>query len=396
MPLALTGSSLQAWLTDAGVDLAAIGAMSLLGLPYLYKFLWAPVLDRALPATRSRRRGWMLLTQGALVCLLWGLAELEPTQDLGAIISLVAILAVFSATQDIAVDAYRAEALLPADRGFGAGISVAAYRLAMIASGAGLLIVADAFGFATGFRTLAVLMILLMLATWWAPEPRMPTAAPIAPETDTDGRPQRESLAGTFRAALRDLLARPDLARLALFVVLYKLGDAYAGSLSLSFFLRGQGFSLTEIGATYKALGISASLLGGIAGGWWMQRLGLYRALLLFGVLQAVTNTGFLLLALFDRSLAGMIAVVTLENLSGGMGTSALVALLMALCSRAYTATHFAMLSALASTGRVLIGPLAGVSAAQGWPQFFAVSIALALPGLALLPGLRASLSRLD
>lgn len=383
LPLALTGSTLQAWLTQAGIDLAAIGAMSLLGLPYLYKFLWAPVLDRALPAARARRRGWLLLTQGALACLLWMLAGFDPGRDLTAIVTLVAVLAVVSATQDIAVDAYRAESLPPADRGFGAGLSVAAYRLAMIVSGAGLLVVADTFGFATGFRALAVLMIALMLGTWWAPEPDAPTVT-------------SNSLAGTFRAALRDLLARPDLARLALFVVLYKLGDAFAGALSLSFFLRGQGFSLTEIGATYKALGIAASLLGGLAGGLWMRRLGLFRALLLFGTLQAATNLGFLLLALGERSLTGMIVVVTLENLSGGMGTSALVALLMAMCSREFTATHFAILSALASTGRVLIGPLAGVTAAQGWPQFFAISILLALPGLALLPALRSTLTRLD
>jgi PAT family beta-lactamase induction signal transducer AmpG len=383
LPLALTGSSLQAWLTAAGIDLAAIGAMSLLGLPYLYKFLWAPLLDRALPATHARRRGWLLLTQGLLACLLWTLAGLEPGQDLGLIVTLVALLAIVSATQDIAVDAYRAEHLTPADRGLGAGISVTAYRLAMITSGAGLLIVADTFGFATGFRGLALLVLVLMLGTWWAPEPR----APALPSG---------TLAGTFRAALRALLARPEVARLALFVVLYKLGDAFAGALSLSFFLRGQGFSLTEIGAIYKAIGIAASLAGGVAGGLWMQRLGLYRSLLLFGALQAMTNAGFLLLALGERSLAGMIAVVTLENLAGGMGTSALVALLMAMCSREFTATHFAVLSALASTGRVLIGPLAGVAAAQGWPPFFAMSMLLAVPALVLLPRVRGAFARLD
>lgn len=383
LPLALTGSTLQAWFTQAGVDLKTIGAMSLIGLPYLYKFLWAPLLDRYVPVRGGRRRGWLFVTQAILAAILLALAELSPARDLTMIVVLVATLALMSATQDIVVDAYRAEVLPPEERGLGAGLSIAGYRLAMIVSGAGVLLLADARGFEDSLRALAVLMAASWGVTWWASEP------PEAPGTAS-------SLRADLLASLGHLLRRPAFPALAALVVAYKLGDAFAGSLSMTFFLRGQGFSLTEIGATYKALGIAATLLGGIAGGLWMKRLGLYRALLWFGLLQAITNLGFWLLAVSGKSLAGMIVVVALENLSGGMGTSALVALLISLCDRQFTATHFALLSALASMPRVLIGPFAGVAAEWGWPTFFAGSLLLALPGLLLVAALGRPLRALD
>jgi PAT family beta-lactamase induction signal transducer AmpG len=195
---------------------------------------------------------------------------------------------------------------------------------------------------------------------------------------------------------MRVLYGMPGLWGLLALVLLYKLGDAFAGSLTMTFFLRGQGFTLTEIGATYKALGMVASIVGGVAGGLWMRNLGLFRALCWFGVLQAVTNLGFLFLALSGKSLAGMIVVVALENLSGGMGTSALVAMLIGMCVRQFTATHFALLSALASMPRVLIGPAAGHIAELSWSVFFLWSVVLALPGLALLPWLRRHIAGIE
>lgn len=372
LPLALTGSTLQAWLTTAGVDLQTLGALSLVGLPYLYKFLWAPLLDRYGLGALGRRRGWLVLTQLLLAGLLFGLSGADPARNLEFIVWLVVLLALVSATQDIVVDAWRAEILSPADRGLGSGLSVAGYRVAMIVSGAGALLVADRVGFGPAFMLLAGLMAALALCSLVAPEPARDAAPPTELWTD-------------FRAALAGLLARPGIVWLAAFIALYKLGDAFAGSLSMSFFLRGQGFSLTEIGTTYKLLGMVASILGGICGGLWMPRLGLYRALLWFGVLQAVTNIGFLLLAMGGKSWLGMVVVVALENFSGGMGTSVLVALMVGLCAREFTATHFALLSALASLSRVLIGPLAGDIAVVGWVEFFAASLVLAIPGLLLL-----------
>ncbi|MGH8595249.1 MAG: muropeptide MFS transporter AmpG, partial [Gammaproteobacteria bacterium] len=204
------------------------------------------------------------------------------------------------------------------------------------------------------------------------------------------------TLEEAFAAQLRTLLSTPSIGSLLALIVVYKLGDAFAGSLSMTFFLRGQGFSLTEIGAIYKALGLGASIFGGIVGGYWMSRLGLYRALLWFGVLQAITNLGFLALAVAGKSMIGLVLVVGLENLAGGMGTSVLLALMMALCVRRYTATHFALLSAIASIGRVVIGPIAGQVAATGWVPYFAWSALLAVPGLILVVMLRRRLLEID
>ncbi len=383
LPLALTGSTLQAWLTTAGIDLKTIGALSLVGLPYLYKFLWAPLLDRSEMGSCGRRRGWLLLTQLLLAGLFWCLAAFAPATQLSLVISVVVMIALVSATQDIAVDAYRAEVLTTADRGLGAGLSVAGYRLAMIVAGAGVLLLADTLGFALSFRCLGALMVGLMVCTWLAPEPPRVNAT-------------THSLMADLFAAWSSLVRIRGIAGVALLIVLYKLGDAFAGSLTMSFFLRGQAFTLSEIGTVYKALGLVASIIGGIAGGLWMHRLGLYRALLWFGLLQAITNLGFLWLALSGKSLPGMMLVVTLENLSGGMGTSALVALLISLCVRQHTATHFAMLSALASMARVLVGPWVGSIAEHSWSGFFAWSVALSLPGLALLVVLRARIVALE
>ncbi len=384
LPLALTDSTLQAWLTVAGVDVAAIGALSLAGMPYLFKFLWAPLLDRyAVPGT-GRRRGWLLLSQGLLVMVIGVFGGLDPARDLPLVAAFALLLAAVSATQDIVIDAYRADVLAPRERGLGAGLSVGGYRLAMIASGAGALWLADALGFAASYAAMAGLMALGVAGSLVGPEP------PPVPVRD-------RGLSAAFAAPLQILLTRPGITIWLVLIVLYKLGDAYAGRLTMTFFIRAQGFSLTEIGAVYKALGIGASLFGGLVGGALMYRLGLYRALWWFAILQAVTNLGFLILAWTGKSLLGMVIVVGLENLSGGMGTSALLALIMGLCDVRYTATHFALLSAVASLARVLTGPAAGQTVeAIGWAGYFASSFLLALPVLVALAAMRGRIDELD
>ncbi len=383
LPLALTGSTLQAWLTTAGLDLKTIGAMSLVGLPYLYKFVWAPLLDRTAPLPYGRRRAWLVLTQLLLAALLLVMSYLQPARELSWLLWAAALLAFISATQDIAVDAYRAEILTPTRRGLGAGCATTGYRVAMIISGAGALIAADYVGFGPTLRLLAALMALLALMSLLAAEP-MVEASPA------------RSLWIDLSVSLKALFARPGVWSFVACVFLYKLGDAFAGSLSLTFFIRGQGFSLTEIGSAYKALGTVAAIAGGLVGGWWMMRLSLYRALFIFGVLQLATNLGFYWLAVSGKSLLGMCAVVVLENLAGGMGASALVALLIALSERRFTATHFALWSALASTPRVLIGPFAApLAEQQGWAVFFAGSVLLGLPALVAVWATRRNLSAL-
>lgn len=383
LPLALTGSTLQAWLTAEGVDLVTLGALSLVGLPYLYKFLWAPLLDRLPARGLGRRRTVLVVTQFLLAMLCVGLSFCDPNLDLSRVVALVALLAVVSATQDIVVDAWRAEALSREDRGLGAGLAVAGYRVAMVVSGAGVLLLADQAGFRPALQALAGLLGLLAIASLLAPEPPPPTRTDL---------PLLAGIADSVRA----LWQVPGIWQLLAFIALYKLGDAFAGSLTMSFLLRAKGFTLTEIGGTYKLLGMGASIAGGVLGGLWLPRLGLWRALGIFGLIQAVTNAGFLWLALMPPSFMGMVLVVGLENLSAGMGTSALVALMVGLCQREHTATHFALLSALASLGRVLIGPLAGGVAAWSWSGFFALSMLFAGPGLWLWWRARAALTRLD
>lgn len=383
LPLALSRGTLQAWLTDEGVDLAAIGALSLVGLPYLFKFLWAPALDRWQLGRLGRRRGWLLASQCVLVGLLAAFAVCDPARAVLPVAMLALALAFASATQDIAFDAYRAERLQVAERGLGTAWSIAGYRVAMLASGAGALVLADERGFAVAYLAMAGLMLIGVGASAVAREPAVTHPPP---------RSLREAVVGP----MLEMARRPAVLALLACVLLYKFGDQFAGALSQTFFIRGQGYSLKEIGAVYKGLGLVAALSGGVVGGLVMARLGLWRSLLVFGVLQMVTNAGFLALALLGKSLPGLMAVVALENFCGGMGTCAHVALLIALCDARYTATQYAALSALAGLGAVVLGPLAAVVAAAGWVTYFGVSLVAAVPGLLLVLALRQRVAALD
>ena len=384
LPLALTDSTLQAWLAKSTVDITTIGLFSLLGIPYVFKFLWAPLLDRFCPPWLGRRRGWMAASQFLLIALILGLASQDPNANISLLAWMALALAFVSATQDIAVDAYRAEILQPKERGLGAGLSVAGYRIATIVSGAGAYLLADQVGFNATYAALAVVAIIGLFATIMAPEPSAPVGLP---------RTMGEVFVEPFRAFFQ----RPEALALIALVCLYKLGDAAAGRLTTAFFVRHLEFSLTEIGVFYKGVGITASLLGGVFGGVLMLRWGLYRSLLTFAVVQALTNVGFMLLAISGKSYAAMITVVALENVSGGMGTAAFVALLIAICDRRYTATQFALLTGAASVGRVLSGPPAGYFVdAFGWVSFFGVTVVIALPSIIVVQALRARIDSYD
>jgi PAT family beta-lactamase induction signal transducer AmpG len=372
-------------LTVSGIDLRAIGALSLLGLPYTLKFLWAPLLDRYALGWPGRRRDWILLMQAALVAVLVAVGMVDLAQQAWVVIVFAALaIATLSATQDLAIDAYRTEVLPEPERGLGAAMSVAGYRIGMLLAGAGALVLADRMGFGPVYVALGGVLGLATLASVLGP------SVPV-------GSPPPVTLASAYREPLREFAARPAAFALFGFIVLYKLGDALAGTLTTPFLLRGLGFSLTEVGAINKGMGFVATILGALAGGAWMVRVGLYRGLWWFAVLQAVTNLGFAALALAGPSLTGMMAVIALENLSGGMGTSAFVALLMALCHRSHTATQFAIFSALASLPRVFGGvPAAAFADSMGWLLFFAATFVLALPALFLLSRQRAIIDALD
>ena len=491
LPLALTGQAMQAWLSVEGLDVATIGFLSLVGLPYTFKFLWAPLMDRFDLPWLGRRRGWLVATQLALALLLFLLAGISPKGATQAFALLAVAVAFMSASQDVVIDAYRTDLLPGAERGLGASLAVAGYRLAMILSGGIALIWTDAqqgggWSWPEVYRLMAGLMVAAAVVSATL-LPRL-AAPPTAPNTNesirhdlfgfvavvaavmvgyafTDqavapavhrlmtplwqGSALSASLQGrwadlvslligigitlplaawaarrakfeTLLSGLSNYFSQPGAAAFLLFIVLYKLGDAFAGSLMTPFLLKTMAFSPAEVGVVNKVIGLWLTIGGALVGGALMLKLGLWRALLLFGVLQMASNLGFWWLAVSGKGLmpgltipafdwivvklaaptpvdGGLLMVIAFENLSGGMGTAAFLAFLMSLCNQRFTATQFALLSAFASVGRVWVGPLAGVLAESiGWPAFFIVSTIAALPALLMLWWMRFSVRALE
>jgi PAT family beta-lactamase induction signal transducer AmpG len=383
LPLALTTGTLQAWATVEGLDIKTISFLTLVGSAYTLKFLWAPLMDRFVPPFLGRRRGWMALTQLLLAGGIAVMGSLSPKDAILALAAMAVLVAFFSASQDITFDAYRSDVLRNEERGAGAAVSVLGYRLAMLVSGGLALVLADSFiGWRATYWLMAGLMLAGICATLIAPEPEVDVPSP---------RTLEEAVIGP----LRDFFSRDGAVLALTLIVLYKLGDAYAGSLTTTFLIRGVGFSATEVGAINKVLGLIATIIGALAGGALMLRLSMFSALMLFGVLQAVTNLGFWVLALTPKSYESMALVVGLENLCGGMGTAAFVAFLMALCKARYSATQFALLSALAAVGRTFIaGPTSWVLVEDlGWAGFYLCTFFIALPGLVLLWMQRSSIT---
>ena len=373
LPLALTGSTLQAWFTVSGVNIVTIGFLGLVGQPYIYKFLWAPLMDRYVPPLLGRRRGWLLLTQAGLLVTIIAMGTLSPAVTPWHLGLLALAVAFLSASQDIVIDAYRTDLLRPAERGLGAAAVVGGYRVAMLVSGGVALIMSEWLGWRATYTLMGVLMAVGILATLIGPEPERQVVPP-------------RTLADAVWKPFWEFITRPGAAGLLLMIVLYKFGDAFAGTLTTAFLIRGAGFSPADVGAIYKSLGLFATLLGIFLGGTLMAELGLFRSLLWFGILQGVSNLSFVALAAAGKSYPLMVFAVTLENFTAGMGTAAFVAMLMALCDARYTATQYALLSALSAVGRVFLGPPAGyLVESLGWGKFFFVTFIAALPGLGLL-----------
>ena len=374
LPLALTSGTLQAWMTVENVDLKTIGIFSLVGQAYVFKFLWSPMMDRYTPSFFGRRRGWLILTQLLLVASIFAMGYLDPAKELFWLAALAVLIAFASASQDIVFDAYKTDLLPAAERGSGAAVSVLGYRLAMLVSGGLALWIADRYlGWQHMYWLMAGLMLIGVVATIMAPEPDVSEPAPRTIEI-------------AVVAPLKDFFSRNNAWLILLLIVMYKMGDAFAGSLSTTFLIRGVGFDAGEVGLVNKTLGLLATIIGALYGGMVMQRLSLFRALMIFGILQAVSNAGYWILAVTDKHIYSMGAAIFFENLCGGMGTAAFVALLMTLCNKSFSATQFALLSALSAVGRVYVGPIAGwFVEAHGWPLFYLFSIIAAVPGLLLL-----------
>jgi len=373
LPLFLTGFTLKAWLTDSGLDLKAIGLFGLITQPYALKFLWAPILDRYLPPFLGRRRGWMVLAQGALVVLLVLMALADPRASVTRIAVLGFLVAFASASQDIAVDAWRREAFPEHDLGLANAVHVGAYRVAMLASGAGALILAQGTSWRTAYLAMAGLMAVGALGTFlaWSTDDRIQ-----APRT----------LREAVLAPLAQLLKRPAIAEVLAFCLLYKIGDQLADAMTAPFLLRGMGFSKLQIGAATKTVGMVSIIAGGILGGLLMKKLSLKRALLLFGLCQAGSIMAFWVLSRLGPRLTVLTGALALENLAFGMGTAAFATFIMLLCDRRFTATQYALLtSLLAVTRGYLTAPAGWFAARFGWSGYFLACAAAAVPGLLLL-----------
>ncbi len=371
IPYALTAGTLQAWLATENVDIKTIGLFALVGIPYNWKFVWAPFMDRFFPRFLGRRRGWMILTQLGLAGAIAGMALTNPSFNLTAMATLAVLVAFFSSSQDIVIDAYRTEVLKPEEYGAGAGVYIMGYRLAMLISGALALIMADHYSWKTVYLFMAATILVGVIGTLIGPEP-------------VTGKPPR-SIREAVIAPLKEFLSRPGAIEVMVFILLYKLDSAVASALMTKFFL-DIGFTKTDIGAVTKVFGLAATIVGTLIGGAMIPRLGMKRALILFGILQGATNLLFLFMARVGNERGALIATIAGENLAGGMGTAAYAAFLMSLCNQRFTATQYALLTSLMSVpAKIIAAPTGYLQAAVGWEQYFLISTLLAIPGLLML-----------
>jgi PAT family beta-lactamase induction signal transducer AmpG len=376
LPLYLLLNLLPAWLRSEQVDLKSIGLFALIQLPYTWKFLWSPLMDRYGLPLLGRRRGWMLLTQVLLLVSIPAFGVFHPTRDIWSIAWLSIAVAFFSASQDIVLDAYRREILPDPELGLGNAVHVNAYRISSLVPGALSLILADLVPWGTVFALTALFMVPGIVMTLIVGEPMISRSAP---------KTLREAVIEPFhefitRAGWREALL------VLLFIFLYKLGDSMATALATPFYL-DLGFTKTEIGVIAKNAGLWASVAGGMLGGLWMVKIGINRGLWLFGAVQLVSILGFAWLAWEnrpDRLLLG--GVIAFEALGVGLGTAAFVAYIARATDPRYTATQFALFTSLAALPRAAVNATTGwIVDAIGWLPFFLLCAALALPGMALL-----------
>ncbi|OPX55954.1 MFS transporter, PAT family, beta-lactamase induction signal transducer AmpG [Oceanospirillum multiglobuliferum] len=372
LPLLLTISVLQIWMRQEGVDLSTIGLMALVGLPYTLKFVWAPVLDRYVLPFLGRRRGWLALIQVLLGCAIASIGLSDPISSPVTIALLAVLVTFFSASQDIVIDAYRREHLAENELGMGSSLYVYGYRTGMLLASGGGLILADSLGFPAVFMLMGLCMGIGLLTTFLAPEPDTP-----------------ENLPTTLKAAViepfKEYFTRDSAWTILLFILLYKLGDTLASAMTSPFYV-DMGFSSTEIGVTVKLFGFWATLIGAFLGGALILKLGIYRALWFFGLLQMLSTAGFAVLAEVGYHLNMLALVIGFENLTSGMGTAAYMAFMAALTDKRFTATQYALLTSLMGIPRTLISAPSGYLAEYlGWTEFFILCTLIALPGLWLL-----------
>ncbi len=372
IPLLVTGSTLQAWMTDEKVNLAVIGLFSLVGIPYTVKFLWSPFLDRYVPPFMGRRRGWMLISQILLMIAIGAFYLVRPAESPWTVAILAVFVTFFSASQDVVIDAYRRELLPDEELGLGASMSSNGYRIGMLISGAFALFLADRIPWNYVYLLLAGSLFIGMITAFLGPNPDEQIIPPQS---------LRESVIEPFTEYFKRRGAYEILA----FIILYKIGDVMAANMTTPFILK-IGFSKTDLAIIAKTFGIIALIVGGLAGGILIIRIGLFNALWIFGILQAVSTLFFSALVSVGAYYNILVATVTFENLTSGMGASAFIAFMATLCNKRFTATQYALLSSLMGIPRVIIASPAGFLAEKlGWVYFFVFCAFAAIPGLVFL-----------
>lgn len=368
--MALVGSTLQAWFASSGMSVMATGMLSLLGFPYVYRMLWAPIVDHYSLLRIGKRRSWILSMQVLLFIGFNLMAWCTPLDNPTLMVAIAFGLACFSATQDTAIDAHRTEYLPMAEHGIGASLAVFGYRLAILIAGGLALILAQYLGWAVTYRIMGLFLIPGMFVTLITSEPSRLTASTTC-------------LRDTFCFPIKELCSRRGIMPLLLFIFFFKLGEAFTSSTSgvmMPFLIKGLGFSLETVGFVNKVIGVFSILLGGLLSGILLIRWPLHKALLCFGLVQAATNLLFVALALSGKNLLLLAIAVVSDNFAAGMGTTALVALLMRVVDKRFTATQFSILVSISALPRVLSGPVAAIFYSWfGWVGVFQLSFILAL-----------------
>ncbi|HLO76403.1 MAG TPA: AmpG family muropeptide MFS transporter [Magnetospirillum sp.] len=402
LPLLLTFSTLSAWLKGAGISRTAIGVFALVGTPYAFKFLWSPLIDRlplpVLTRVLGRRRSWGLVIQIMLMVATLALGATDPSHDLVRMAQLAVLVAFLSASQDIVIDAYRVEVLDSENQGPGAGAALAGYRTGMLMAGAGALYLAESFGWFVAYAAMAALLIPGMLIFLLGPEPTVKVSAATAERERRaaeylTARPHLRGplaqvaawLHGALVCPFADFMNRQGWLVVLIFVVGYKLGEAMAGAMANTLYVELK-FTLEEIAWVSKVFGFGATVLGSMIGGALVVRMGVMRALLLFGILQSAGNLFYALQAVSGHDIRVLALCVAAENLTAGMAGAALVAYISGFCNAAYTATQYALLSSLTAVGRTMFASTSGLLAdTLGWVDFFLLTTVVTVPALLLL-----------
>lgn len=372
LPLALTSGTMQAWLTDAKVDITNIGLFALVGLPYALKPFWSPLMDRYKLFGFGRRRGWLILSQLGLVATIIFMSVCNPIYNIETFAIAAALVAFFSSSQDIVIDAYRTEVLTEDELGAGAGIYVMGYRIAMLVSGGVALALADKMSWSTVYIIMALSMSVGLIASFFGPEPENKEEIP-------------KSLVEAYYRPLIEYFKRSGAIEMLLFILIYKVDVAFAMALTTNFMM-SLGFTKTDVAAVLKGAGLIATIFGTLVGGAFMSRFGIKKSLWTFGIIQGISGFTFYLLAHVGKNYPLMVASITVENFCSGLATAAFTAFMMRIVDKRFTAAQYALLTSFMALTRIMVQTPSGfIQKAYGWEWYFIISVLISIPGLLLL-----------